>query len=89
MALGQVNVPIGKLSEAFLKREIGTFLMALLISVADFRHQEGLKTTPPGDDKIQEFIEYWQPWMEKVTGNFFEKRTLGFYLDGNDSEIQT
>lgn len=58
-----------------------------LITVSDFRFQENFKKVPPEDAKLKELIEYWQSWIEQVTGNFFEKKALSFYMDGNDSEV--
>jgi len=61
--------------------------MALLITISDFRFQENFKKVPPEDAKLKELIEYWQSWIERVTGNYFEKKALSFYVDGNDSEM--
>ena len=58
-----------------------------LITISDFRFQENFKKVPPEDAKLKELIKYWQSWIEQVTGNYFEKKSISFYMDGNDSEM--
>jgi hypothetical protein len=58
----------------------------LYITVDDIR-AEGVTVVKASDDKIIELIEVWQKYIERQTRNWFLKKSMTWYMDGNGTTL--